>query len=88
MWMPFILMMEGKSKGNHISCLQQIMGVLSLENLYVSLKKKSLIMIPCIIPWGFVAACMGVECDPSKVKFIFQGPKLTNLLETCHFHGL
>jgi len=81
------ILINSKTKEDHIEHLKQVCLTLRKENLYANLKKYDF-MTHRVIFLGFVVTLEGVAADPEKVRSIVKWPVPTNVHEVRSFHGL
>lgn len=81
------ILIYSQTKREHLEQLQQVMGVLHHEKLYVNLKKCSF-LCDRVVFLGFIISSEGLHPDPEKITTIMEWPVPQSVGEVRSFHGL
>ncbi|KAL1206332.1 putative mitochondrial protein [Cardamine amara subsp. amara] len=81
------ILIYGKTKGEHLEHVQQVLQVLQENKLYVNLKKCTFSANKLLF-LGFVVGEEGIQVDEDKVKAIRDWPAPKSVTEVRSFHGL
>jgi len=81
------ILVYSKSEKEHAHHLQQVLSILSQEELYGNLAKCHFFTSEVIF-LGYVVSAQGIHVDESKIQAIRDWPIPTSIQQVRSFHGL
>ena len=81
------ILVYSKTEEEHAKHLQQVLEILSQEQLYGNMEK-CYFFTPQVVFLGFIVSSQGLQVDESKIKAIQEWPTPTSITQVRSFHGL